>query len=611
MKSIFPSFLMSLIVVMSTTNFSYSQNTALNFDGTNDYIETTYSGISGATARTVEAWIKTTVNAVGNQNVIADWGDMALGHRFTFCVLQNNSIRIEIGGGGVVGTTAVNDGIWHHVAAVYDPSATNKYILYVDGVLETSGNITTTINTSAINNLRIGQRVDGVNQFEGDIDEVRVFDYARTATQILNDMNAEYCVIPTGLKAYYRLNDGIANATNTGLNTAIDVAGNNYNGTLNNFSLSGTNSNWVTGPVVTGGINGSSLTINSCSNYTSNNGTVYTSTGTYNETYTNSAGCDSILTINLTIAPLTSSINVTACDSYTSPSGNHIWTSDGYYQDTLTAVGGCDSVINVSLDIANYSSTTFVSNCESYTTPDGNNTWTASGQYPVTYTGVAGCDSIITYDLTILSTSSSSISVTACDSYTSPSGNDTWTTSGTYSDIVPNAMGCDSIITINLTITGLDVSVTQIAATLTANLAGATYQWNNCIGAGGVPTPIPGETSQSFTATQNGDYSVTIEQNGCQDTSACYTVDFTSVKESDIVDASIYPNPSQGNFTIELSEIQNSIRINVIDLQGKTVLSKSLNSINKVIINEELTSGIYFVKLETDDKAATYKVVVL
>lgn len=44
------------------------------------------------------------------------------------------------------------------------------------------------------------------------------------------------------------------------------------------------------------------------------------------------------------------------------------------------------------------------------------------------------------------------ISVESCGSYTTPSSNNTYTTSGTYTDIIPNAAACDSVITINLTI---------------------------------------------------------------------------------------------------------------------------------------------------------------
>ena len=136
------------------------------FDGSNDYVQTGYTGISGNNSRTVEAWIKTTVNSDPStgaaQHVIVDWGTTATGGRFTLNILWGNTLRIEVGGSGINGKTVLNDGNWHHVAASYDPSATYKFCLYVDGVLDTSANNTTTVNTTSGNTLIIGKRVDNV-----------------------------------------------------------------------------------------------------------------------------------------------------------------------------------------------------------------------------------------------------------------------------------------------------------------------------------------------------------------------------------------------------------------------------------------------------------------
>ena len=226
---------------------SLAQNPALSLDGTDDYVQTNYGGITGNSARTVEAWIRTTTitdpGSGGIQNVITDYGSMSTGGRFTFNVLQNNCIRIEVGGSGLFGQTPVNDGYWHHVAAVYDPSATLKFRLYVDGQLDTAGNISTTVNTNSTNDFMIGRRNDNTRYFNGDIDEVRFWDFARSDSAIAADMNREFCgSTPSGLVAYYRLNEGTPNGNNFSSTTAQDYVA-NKNGTLLNFSLSGSSSN--------------------------------------------------------------------------------------------------------------------------------------------------------------------------------------------------------------------------------------------------------------------------------------------------------------------------------------------------------------------------------
>ena len=91
-----------------------------------------------------------------------------------------------------------------------------------------------------------------------------------------------------------------------------------------------------------------------------------------------------------------------------------------------------------------------------------------------------------------------------------------------------NAAGCDSVITIDLTIDPLpSAAVTQNGATLTATQTGATYQWIDCDD----ESNIVGETNQSFTPAVTGNYAVIVNVNGCSNTSECRLVDFTGINE--------------------------------------------------------------------------------
>src|SRR5690606_38357929 len=144
---------------------------------------------------------------------------------------------------------------------------------------------------------------------------------------------------------------------------------------------------------------------------------------------------------------------------------------------------------------------------------------------------------------------SSTINVTACESYTAPDGQ-VHTTSGVKMAILPNQAGCDSTITINLTINTVDVSVTQNGLMLTANATADFYQWLDCNNGHSI---IEGETRQSFTATNNGSYAVEITQNNCIDTSACYTITTLGVLENTFKNGlTVYPNPTRGIVTIDL-----------------------------------------------------------
>ncbi|WP_417353626.1 LamG-like jellyroll fold domain-containing protein [Flavobacterium alkalisoli] len=225
-------------------------NVAINFDGVDDFIQTTYGGVSGSGARTVEGWIRTTKNSLPTnqggqgQSVIADWGTLGTSTRFTFCILNNNALRLEVQGSAVNGTVAVNDGEWHHVAVVYNPTAANKIALYLDGVLDIEGNVTA--NTGSTTNFRLGARIDGVNFFQGDMDNVRVWNVARTQAELQANMNTEFCGPQTNLKLNFRMNDGTPEADNTGV-TLSDNSGNSYLAVFNGFALNGTGSNFVDG----------------------------------------------------------------------------------------------------------------------------------------------------------------------------------------------------------------------------------------------------------------------------------------------------------------------------------------------------------------------------
>jgi hypothetical protein len=84
-----------------------------------------------------------------------------------------------------------------------------------------------------------------------------------------------------------------------------------------------------------------------------------------------------------------------------------------------------------------------------------------------------------------------------------------------------NSWGCDSFITVVLTIDTVEIGVTQNGDTLTADFSGATYQWFKCMPAF---IPLAGENNQSLIAPANGSYAVEITYNGCTDTSDCYAV---------------------------------------------------------------------------------------
>ncbi len=246
-----------------------------------------------------------------------------------------------------------------------------------------------------------------------------------------------------------------------------------------------------------------------------------------------------------------------------------------------------------------------VSSCENYVSPSGI-TYTATGIYSDTLQTIGGCDSIVSLDLTILESTSSNITVSSCFEYISPAGNPV-TMSGVYQEVIPNAAGCDSNITINLTINTVNIATTVSGVTISAT-ASDNYQWLNCDNA---YSEVTGETSQDFTATFNGNFAVELTQNGCVDTSACTPITNVSINENILSsEVYIYPNPNEGIVYIELNELKD-VSIKVINASGKLVYFK--NNINSKHHQFELNeaAGVYSVEVFSGEKTMRFKLVVL
>lgn len=146
-------------------------------------------------------------------------------------------------------------------------------------------------------------------------------------------------------------------------------------------------------------------------------------------------------------------ISPIACNNYTSPSGK-IFTSSGTYTDTVrTPTGACDTSFTIHLTIIHSTSSAISPyRCSPYISPSGKYIWTTSGTYMDTIPNAAGCDSVITIHLIVADYYYVTISPFACHSYTSPSGTYTWTESGTYKDTIFNTTSCDTAFTIQLKI---------------------------------------------------------------------------------------------------------------------------------------------------------------
>ncbi|PWH84946.1 fibronectin type III domain-containing protein, partial [Brumimicrobium oceani] len=220
-----------------------------------------------------------------------------------------------------------------------------------------------------------------------------------------------------------------------------------------------------------------------CDSYTWIDGVTYiASNNVATHTLTNTAGCDSVVTLDLTINNSNTGTDViTACDSYTWIDGVTYLASNNVATHTLSNAAGCDSVVTLDLTINNSNTGTDVQvACDSYTWIDGV-TYTASNNVAThTLSNAAGCDSVVTLDLTINNSNTGTDVITACDSYTWIDGVTYLASNNVATHTLTNAAGCDSVVTLDLTInnstTGTD---TQVACDSYTWIDGVTYLASN------------------------------------------------------------------------------------------------------------------------------------
>ena len=221
---------------------------------------------------TIELWIKTSGTAMGLVTCSDRDATWESGEKAFYIDASGNPSFVGLSNGYIKSNLAVNDGMWHHIAVAWTYSGSGTAgigKIYVDGVDQT--NTGTTDYSAIVANFGFFsfgmpnyQSTEAPNFFNGSMCELRIWNVARTRLQIVDTMTSRnISASSTGLVAYYPMNVGTAGGSNSALTTLYDSTSNASNGTLTNFALSGTTSNYVAGPTQTGiaGIDASGSTI--------------------------------------------------------------------------------------------------------------------------------------------------------------------------------------------------------------------------------------------------------------------------------------------------------------------------------------------------------------
>ncbi len=236
--------------------------------------------------------------------------------------------------------------------------------------------------------------------------------------------------------------------------------------------------------------------------------------------------------VNIGAPPPTTLLRDTICDGETVVfDGQNIGTT-GLYRDTVPSFFGCDSIINLELMVMLDATTNLVETvCFGETYTVGTTTYAASGIYTQPLLTQFGCDSTVTLNLTVLPENTVTLNEIICQGESFAVGNNSYNTSGTYiNTLQTQPLNCDSTVTLNLTVVQTSVSIATpgiltcqqtsvpLVSTASTSFGTLTYLWTTNGGAFG------GATDQAnTTATAPGTYTLTVTSAGCS-SSATVTV---------------------------------------------------------------------------------------
>lgn len=558
-----------VIFFFSASRAQFSGN-ALDFDGSNDMVEVASVPSVFASPATNDFTIEAWVNPRGSLFTRIFFAQSSTSNFVSLGTNTGNTIYFYVIKNGTTVSVATSSTIpqnqWTHVAARWT-SATSSAEVFFNGVLQSTGNGgSSSTGTSGL--VTIGARTGGSQHFNGQLDELRVWNSAVSLCGILANMNNTIPGAHSGLLMNYDFNQGVASATNTTVTALPDLSGNAYNGALTNFSLTGSTSNWVS--------SGASVTATGFS--------------------------------NTSVSAVASQTNI-SCNGAANGMASVTASGTGPFSYTWAPAGGNASTA-ASLSAGVYT-VTIANTCT-------NTTQTVSITQPpaISLNATAGSTAICEGSSSILTATGSGGTGTLSYTWSTGSQSNTIsvapTTASVYTVNATDANNCPKSATVGVAVNALpsvsltaasgNVCVNSGSISLTGSPAGGSYSGTNVSGTAFTPA-----TSGTFTPS----YSFTNSTTGCSNTattaiavSLCTGIDAITGQDDAMI--YVYPNPTNGIVTAELSAAAEIVVMNAI---GQEVMRERLNEGKHILDFSEKVNGIYLIHVKQNSTWQTIKVI--
>ena len=285
---------------------------------------------------------------------------------------------------------------------------------------------------------------------------------------------------------------------------------------------------------------------------------------------------DTTLTANFERAVYTQEIHHAICEGSVYTENGFNVSEAGTYTQNLQTIDGCDSVVTLTLSVNPVESTTLsAAICEGTSYTENGFNVSAAGTYTQNLQTIDGCDSIVTLTLTVNPVESMTLSAAICEgtSYTENGFN--VSEAGTYTQNLQTINGCDSIVTLNLTINPtynitIDASINE----------GETYEENG------------------FSESEAGTYVHTLQSEfGCDSVITLNLTVNSSLNDvvANAIEVSLYPNPARAYTMLKVEDLKEQTIVYLFDIQGRKLKEYVLNAAQQTLRIDlgDLPKGVY------------------
>ena len=307
------------------------------------------------------------------------------------------------------------------------------------------------------------------------------------------------------------------------------------------------------------------------------NGFNVSEAGVYTQNLQTINGCDSTVTLTLTVNPVaTTALQAAICEGTAYTDNGFNVSEAGVYTQNLQAINGCDSIVTLTLTVNPVATTNLTAAiCQGETYTENGFNVSEAGVYTQNLQAINGCDSTVTLTLVVNPVATTALQAAICEGTAYTENGFNVSEAGVYTQNLQTINGCDSVVTLTLTVN--PVYSFTIDATINQ---GETYHGNGF------------EVSEAGTYTQN-----LQTVNGCDSVIVLNLTVNSSLGDvvANTIEVALYPNPAENYTILKVQGLKEQTKVVLFDVRGRKLREFDLSAGTESVRLDlrDLPSGVY------------------